>query len=135
MKTTIYTAGICLFLLAGNCMPLQATTVKNLQHAANEGEWKKSPNGSWPGMKDGKTYWYRLDKKGGLWWSTDGEKWDAVKDGAWADKAGKWLKIHNKKLVWSADGKTWSEVPQWQWQGSDGKWYKFDNKWGLWVNG
>ena len=97
-------------------------------------EWKQSPTGTWPGMKDGKTYWYKLDKKGSLWWSADGKKWAAVSDGAWMDKEGKWLKIHDKKLVWSTDGKAWAEVPEWKWEGSDGKWYKFDEKWGLWVN-
>ena len=97
-------------------------------------DWTKSTTGTWPGMKDGKTYWYKLDKQGGLWWSTDGTKWAAVKGGAWADSDGKWLKIHDKKLVWSADGKTWSEVPEWKWKGSDGKWYKFDTDWTLWVN-
>lgn len=51
------------------------------------------------------------------------------------DKSGKWLKIHDKKLVWSTDGKAWAEVPEWQWEGSDGKWYKFDSNWKLWVKG
>jgi hypothetical protein len=86
-------------------------------------------------MKDGKTYWYKLDKKAKLWWSMDGMKWAAVKDGAWADNDGKWLKIHDKKLVWSTNGMKWSEVPEWKWKGSDGKWYKFDSSWTLWVNG
>lgn len=98
------------------------------------GDWTRSSTGTWPGMKDGMTYWYKLDKQGGLWWSTDGKKWAAVKDGAWADADGKWLKIHDKKLVWSTDGTTWSEVPEWKWKGSDGKWYKFDTDWALWVN-
>lgn len=98
-------------------------------------DWMRSPTGAWPGMKDGKTYWYKLDKKAGLWWSTDGKNWAAVKDGAWADSEGKWIRIHDKKLVWGTDGKTWSEVPEWKWKGSDGKWYKFDEKWALWVNG
>lgn len=97
-------------------------------------DWAKSKTGAWPGQKEGKTYWYKLDKNAGLWWSTDGKEWAAVKDGTWADKDGKWLKIHNKKLVWSTDGKAWAEVPEWKWEGSDGKWYKFDNNWGLWVN-
>ena len=98
-------------------------------------DWMRSSTGTWPGMKDGKTYWYKLDKKGGLWWSIDGKKWSAVEDGAWADKDGKWIRIHEGKLVWSTDGKTWSEVPDWKWEGSDGKWYKLDMHWTLWVNG
>ncbi len=97
-------------------------------------DWTKSSTGTWPGVKDGVTYWYKLDNKGGLWWSTDGKKWAMVKDGTWADKDGKWLKIHDKKLVWSKDGKTWTEVPEWKWEGADGKWYKFDNSWTVWVN-
>ncbi|WP_246484955.1 hypothetical protein [Chitinophaga qingshengii] len=96
--------------------------------------WVKSTAGTWPGMKHGKTYWYKLGKKADLWWSADGKQWAAVKDGLWADKEGKWLKIHQGKLVWSADGKQWSEVPDWKWEGSDGKWYKFDAQWSLWVN-
>ncbi|MBO9564864.1 MAG: hypothetical protein J7621_18960 [Niastella sp.] len=126
------------------CMPILIAVNGNVQAAAKPTpaisysiavpDWTKSSTGTWAGMKDGKTYWYKLDKKAGLWWSTDGKKWAEVKDGAWADKEGKWLKIHDKKLVWSTDGKAWSEVPEWKWEGSDGKWYKFDAQWGLWVN-
>ena len=101
---------------------------------ARSADWMRSSTGTWPGMKDGKTYWYKLDKKAGLWSSADGKQWSAVKGGQWADKDGKWIKIHEKKLVWSTDGKSWSEVPEWKWQGSDGKWYKFDTDWALWVN-
>lgn len=98
-------------------------------------EWKASKTGTWAGMKDGKTYWYKIDKSAKLWWSADGKKWAKVDDGMWADKEGKWLKIHEGKLVWTANGKDWAEVPEWKWEGSDGKWYKFDAKWKLWVNG
>ncbi len=97
-------------------------------------EWKKSASGTWAGMHEGKTLWYKLDKKGGLWHSTDGKEWMADKGGAWTDKDGKWLKIHDKKLVWSTDGTSWTEVPEWKWEGADGKWNKFDAKWNLWVN-
>lgn len=127
------------------CMPVIVATASDIQagsftrptmsHTITVADWTRSTSGTWPGMKDGMTYWYKLDKKGGLWWSTDGKKWAMVKDGAWADKDGKWIKIHDKKLVWSTDGKAWAEVPEWKWQASDGKWYKFDNNWGLWVNG
>lgn len=88
------------------------------------------------GMKDGKSYWYKLDKNAKLWWSADGGKnWAEVKDGMWADKDGKWLKIGNNKLWWSADmGKNWSEVPEWKWEGPKGEWYKFDKDWTLWTN-
>ncbi len=96
--------------------------------------WKKVKNQTWPGIKDGTTYWYKIDKMAKLWWSTDGKKWAPVDDGAWMDKDGKWLKINDGKLVWSSDGKDWAEVPEWKWQASDGKWYKFDQKWELWVN-
>ncbi|MBV8253353.1 MAG: hypothetical protein JO154_12155 [Chitinophaga sp.] len=111
-----------------------ANSLFSVNMHAPASEWVKSTTGTWPGMKDGKTYWYKLDKKAGLWWSTDGNKWAAVQDGLWADKEGKWLKIHQGKLVWSTDGKQWTEVPDWKWEGSDGKWYKFDAKWNLWVN-
>lgn len=97
-------------------------------------DWMKSPAQTWPGMYEGKTYWYKLDKMAKLWWSADGKKWAAVESGTWADKEGKWLKIHEGKLVWSKDGKAWSEVPEWKWEGSDGKWYKFDSSWSLWEN-
>ncbi|RPD41462.1 hypothetical protein EG028_09080 [Chitinophaga barathri] len=97
-------------------------------------DWMKSPSGTWEGKVDGKAHWYKLDKKGGLWQSTDGKKWTASKEGLWSDKSGRWLKIHDKKLVWSTDGKEWAEVPEWKWEGSDGKWYKFDTDWTLWVN-
>lgn len=132
MKKTILLMAFCLpvalitsSFTSNNETPVHHTEVKK--------DWMKSSTGTWPGMKDGKTYWYKIDKKAGLWWSTDGKKWEAVSDGAWADKDGKWLKIHDKKLVWSADGNSWSEVPEWKWEGSDGKWYKFDQKWSLWV--
>ncbi len=98
-------------------------------------DWKKSKTGTWAGKKDGKTYWYKLDKEAKLWWSADGKKWAAVENGMWADKDNKWLKINNGKLVWTTDGNNWAEVPEWKWEGSDGKWYKFDDKWTLWVNG
>lgn len=104
-------------------------------HTAFFFDFAKSKTGTWPGMKDGKTYWYKLDKMAKLWWSADGKKWAAVDNGMWADKDGKWLKIGDGKLWWSADGgKNFSEVPEWKWEGSDGKWYKFDAKWTLWVN-
>lgn len=131
---------VCLFVLfglhtgishaAGSTMATTRTT-----NVITVDDWMRSPTGTWPGMKDGKTYWYKLDKKGGLWWSADGKKWAAVKGGTWADSEGKWLRIHDKKLVWSTDGKTWSEVPEWKWKASDGKWYKFDESWTLWING
>lgn len=84
----------------------------------------------------GKSYWYKLDKSAKLWWSADGGKnWVAVKDGMWADKDGKWMKISENKLWWSADmGKKWSEVPEWKWEGPKGEWYKFDKDWSLWTN-
>ncbi|WP_315822943.1 hypothetical protein [Paraflavitalea speifideaquila] len=87
-------------------LPLLIATNANVQaayrpmpataHTITVGDWTRSATGTWAGMKDGVTYWYKLDKKAGLWWSTDGKKWADVKDGAWADKEGKWLKIHDK---------------------------------------
>lgn len=101
----------------------------------NDADWMKSKTGTWAGLKDGKTYWYKLDKNAQLWWSTDGKKWAAVEGGMWADKDGKWLKIGEGKLWWTADGgKNFSEVPEWKWEGPKGEWYKFDAKWTLWVN-
>ncbi|WP_018627708.1 hypothetical protein [Niabella aurantiaca] len=113
-------------LKAGNEIPPASCSKKT--------EWKKVTNQAWPGVKDGTTYWYKIDKKAKLWWSTDGKQWAAVEGGAWMDKDGKWLKIHAGKLVWSATGEKWEEVPEWKWQGSDGKWYRFDRHWVLWVN-
>ncbi|NII28845.1 hypothetical protein HB364_27450 [Pseudoflavitalea sp. X16] len=137
MKRTMNLMAICMPLLMATHGNLQAASqpMPGMSYSVQVADWMKSTTGTWPGMKDGKTYWYKLDKKGGLWWSTDGKKWAAVKEGAWADKDGKWLKIHDKKLVWSTDGKTWAEVPEWKWQGADNKWYKFDSDWALWVNG
>lgn len=137
MKRTIRLMAIGMPLLFAAHTGLQAAapSMPAVAYTITVGDWMKSSTGTWPGMKDGATYWYKLDKKGGLWWSTDGKKWAAVKEGAWADKDGKWLKIHDKKLVWSTDGNTWAEVPEWKWLGSDGKWYKFDSNWTLWVNG
>lgn len=131
---------VCLFVLFGLQTGIAHAAIITqagaaMEHVKTGDDWMKSQTGTWPGMKDGKTYWYKLDKKGGLWWSTDGKQWVTVKGGSWADSDGKWLKIHDKKLVWSADGKSWSEVPEWKWKGSDGKWYKFDQAWTLWVNG
>lgn len=134
MKRIMYVAAVCLLLLAASSSFSGVVPANIHPYTGITGTWKKSPEGTWPGMKDGNTYWYKLDKNARLWWSTDGKQWEAMKDGVWMDKDGKWLKIHHKKLVWSADGKTWSEVPEWKWQGSDGKWYKFDHKWMLWVN-
>lgn len=98
-------------------------------------DWEKSKTGTWSGKKDGKTYWYKLDKNAQLWWSTDGQQWAVVDGGMWADKDGRWLKIGDGKLWWTADGgKNFAEVPEWKWEAPDGKWYKFDAKWTLWVN-
>jgi hypothetical protein len=132
MKRTILLMAFCLPVALMTSSFTNNNDTQAVQ-AEMKNDWMKSSTGTWPGMKDGKTYWYKLDKKAGLWWSTDGKKWEAVSDGAWADKDGKWLKIHDKKLVWSADGNSWSDVPEWKWEGSDGKWYKFDQKWSLWV--
>ncbi|MDQ3047902.1 MAG: hypothetical protein M3R27_10170 [Bacteroidota bacterium] len=101
-------------------------------------EWTKAKDGTWEGKHDGKTVWYKLNAKdASVWWSTDGKKWDAVKDGMWQDKEGKWLKIVDAKMLkWSADGgKTWADVPEWKWEGSNGTWYKFDKDWTLWSMG
>jgi hypothetical protein len=132
MKKLVLFAG--LFVFAG---AVSATESRNTNmNITVASEWHKSAEGTWEGMHDGKKVWYKLNSKDAtLWWSTDGKKWDAVKDGMWQDKDGKWLKIDAKMLKWSADGgKTWAEVPEWKWQGTDGKWYKFDKDWTLWVN-
>lgn len=98
-------------------------------------DFMKSKDGTWAGMMKGKMYWYKLDAKAKLWWSMDGKKWSEVKEGMWADKEGRWLKIGDNKLWWSADmGKNWSEVPEWKWEGPKGEWYKFDSNWSLWTN-
>ena len=131
MKKLILTS----IILVGVCMG--AAYASGNEHPvffSNSTDWMKSAAQTWPGMYENKTYWYKLDKMAKLWWSADGKKWAAVESGAWADKEGKWLKIHEGKLVWSKDGKAWSEVPEWTWEGSDGKWYKFDSSWSLWTN-
>jgi hypothetical protein len=124
----------CACLSLGTISYAHTTPVASAKHVNDD--FKKSKTGTWAGDKDGKTYWYKLDKSAKLWWSTDGKKWEAVADGMWADKSGKWLKIHDKKLVWTPDGgKTWAEVPDWKWEGPKGEWYKFDKSWGLWEAG
>ncbi|AHF14934.1 hypothetical protein [Niabella soli] len=125
---------VTIALFAGTALFSNATILTNPLACSITIDWTKSKTQTWAGDVEGKTYWYKLDKAAKLWWSADGKKWAAVKSGAWADKDGKWLKIHEGKLVWSADGKEWTEVPEWKWEGSDGKWYKFDSKWTLWVN-
>lgn len=114
-------------------MTMQANNTASLKTKTelSDPTWKKSEAGTWMGAK--KT-WYKLNPKdASVWMSKDGKKWDAVKDGMWQDKEGKWLKIVDKDLKWSADGgKTWSQVPEWKWEGGDGKWYKFDASWNLW---
>jgi len=120
------------------CNAIAMTTLASAQVPTNAyttpNEWMKSKTQSWPGMVDGKTYWYKIDNMAKLWWSMDGKKWAAVDSGNWMDKSGKWIKINDGKIVWSSDGQTWSDVPEWKWEGSDGKWYKFDKDWTLWVN-
>jgi len=121
------------FLLTTN-VKIHAGTPDPVNHSFIAEEWTKSKDGVWEGIKDKKTYWYKLDKEAKLWWSTNGKKWEAVTDGMWADADGKWLKIGDGKLWWSADkGANWSEVPDWKWEGPKGHWYKFDKDWSVWV--
>lgn len=132
-KLLLLISCICLMLAINVHVTAKSIAPVNSKYVADD--WKKSKTGTWEGMKDGKTYWYKLDKSAKLWWSADGKSWASVPDGMWADKDGKWLKINEGKLVWSADsGANWSEVPDWKWEGSNDKWYKFDKNWGLWVN-
>lgn len=128
MKTLFLAAAL---LSLGLGATAKTATADRITVSINEPMWKKSETGTWMGAN--KT-WYKLNPKdASVWMSKDGKKWDAVKDGMWQDKEGKWLKIVDKDLKWSADGgKTWSQVPEWKWQGADGKWYKFDASWNLW---
>lgn len=128
MKTLFLAAAL---LSLGLSATAKTVTAGVVTVSINEPTWKKSETGTWMGAN--KT-WYKLNPKdASVWMSKDGKKWDAVKDGMWQDKEGKWLKIVDKDLKWSADGgKTWSQVPEWKWQGADGKWYKFDASWSLW---
>lgn len=128
MKTLFLAAAL---LSLGLSTTAKTATADRINASINEPMWKKSETGTWMGAN--KT-WYKLNPKdASVWMSKDGKKWDAVKDGMWQDKEGKWLKIVDKDLKWSADGgKTWSQVPEWKWQGADGKWYKFDASWNLW---
>lgn len=129
MKTLFFAAALLSLGLSATAKTITADVVTT---TINEPMWKKSETGTWMGAN--KT-WYKLNPKdASVWMSKDGKKWDAVKDGMWQDKEGKWLKIVDKDLKWSADGgKTWSQVPEWKWEGADGKWYKFDASWNLWV--
>jgi hypothetical protein len=129
MKTLFLAAAL---LSLGLSATAKTITVNSRTTAINEPMWKKSETGTWMGAN--KT-WYKLNPKDAtVWMSKDGKKWDAVKDGMWQDKDGKWLKIVDKDLKWSADGgKTWAQVPEWKWEGADGKWYKFDASWNLWM--
>ena len=121
-------------VLLSMSLATEAETILSNEPAisVDEPKWAKSTAGTWMGSD--KT-WYKLNPKdASIWWSKDGKKWEAVKDGMWQDKAGKWLKIVDKDLKWSADGgKTWSQVPDWTWEGTDGVWYKFDKDWNLWT--
>ncbi|WP_126245506.1 hypothetical protein [Chitinophaga rhizosphaerae] len=102
--------------------------------ASHNVNWVKSKSGSWAANREGKSFWYRLDRNARIWWSPDGHEWAEVTDGMWADKQDRWLKIGEGKLWWTADaGKNFEEVPEWKWQGPRGEWYKFDAKWTLWV--
>lgn len=134
MKKLILCAGIAMFAFTASQAAAISTNVAH-KTVITADDWMKSKDGTFTGMHDGKKVWYKVNSKdASLWWSTDGKKWEAVKDGMWADKDGKWLKISDKKLMWSADmGKTWSEVPDWTWQDADGTWCKFDKDWTLWT--
>jgi hypothetical protein len=122
-------------MLATNVGAANKINGKTVIAKTENNNWMKDSDGAWEGKKDGKTYWYKLDKSAKLWWSTDGKKWEAAGDNTWADNQGHWLTVKNNKLEWSTDmGKTWSAVPDMKWEGSDGKWYKFDKDWTLWVN-
>jgi len=129
MKKLILAAAL---FTMGFGMEAKTVSTENVSITANEPKWMKSEAGTWMGAN--KT-WYKLNTKDAtVWMSKDGKKWDAVKDGMWQDKDGKWLKIVDMDLKWSADGgKTWSTVPEWKWQGADGKWNKFDKDWSLWT--
>lgn len=136
MKSKFF-AAIVLALFATTTTMFAVNGIINASsiHSAIYGDWMKKDDGTWAGKMDGKKYWYKLDDKAKLWWSTDGKAWASVDNQMWADKDSKWMKIVDGKLMWSADkGKTWGEVPEWKWQGPDGEWYKFDASWSLWVN-
>jgi hypothetical protein len=132
MKKLILMAGIFCFATAAKSATTNVITGTHLEIIVED--WMKAKEGTWEGTHENKKVWYKLNTKdASLWWSMDGKKWEAVKDGMWQDKEGKWLKIDSKMLKWSADGgKTWVEVPEWKWEGSNGMWYKFDKDWSLW---
>jgi hypothetical protein len=118
-------------LIAGTGLEAKTNVYECLTVKAGEPTWEKSKEGTWLGSN--KT-WYKLNTKdASVWWSKDGKKWEAVKDGMWQDKEGKWLKIGDMKLWWSKDGKEWGEVPEWKWEGANGTWNKFDKDWSLWT--
>lgn len=132
MKKIVLLASVFCFAIAAKAATPSVSAATAV--VITKADWAKAKDGTWEGMHDGKKTWYKLNTKdASLWWSMDGKKWEAVKDGMWQDKDGKWLKIDMKVLKWSADGgKTWAEVPEWKWEGSNGMWYKFDKDWTLW---
>ncbi len=96
MKKLVLLASIVCFAFTANATISKVKISKVLVTAT---DWMKSKDGTWQEMKGGKTVWYKLNAKDArVWMSMDGKKWDAVKDGMWQDKDGKWLKIDMKML-------------------------------------
>lgn len=66
MKRTIILLAIAM-PLAISAVNVQAasTGIVNTDYSTIA-DWTRSANNVWPGMKDGKTYWYKLDENAGL---------------------------------------------------------------------
>lgn len=133
MKKILLSAGVCWFAYATHASesPVNFKTITSIIVSM---DWVKTPTGTWEGVRDGKKLFYKINATdGSLWSSADNQKWEAVKEGLWQDKNGKWLKLEANELKSSPDGKTWSVVLDSQWESANGTWYKFDKDLILWV--
>src|SRR5579864_7994164 len=99
-KALLLTAALFTMVAVGT--PAKATNGTVVKSTITDPKWEKSKDGTWMGANKN---WHKLNTKdASVWMSTDaGKTFNAVKDGRWQDKDGKWMMIKDKKLVWSAD--------------------------------
>ncbi len=132
MKKLVLLASVFCFFYAANAT--QSTVVTKPASEENANDWTKSTEGTWEGLYEGKTVWYKLNHEdASLLVSADGKKWIPADKATWQDKNGKWLKIDNKELKSSTDGKTWTSVPDSQWEATNGTKCKLDKDGVLWT--
>lgn len=125
MKKIVLVASVfcCTYVANASESPINLKAVVSIESV----DWVKTPTGVWESFVDGKKVFYKINATdGSLWSSSDNQKWETVKENAWQDKNGKWLKLENNELKSSTDGKNWSVVLDSQWESADGLWYKFD---------